>query len=302
MNDVASMLRRLKAIGRELSPEAVAASEALWAEAVLSALPPAGSIERELPYGEHERHRLDLFLPPGPTQAGALRPVWLFVHGGGFTGGDKHRPGSHLYDNVGRWAASEGWAAITMNYRLAPAHGWPAAAQDIARAIDWIGRHGADLGIDASRILLAGHSAGAAHAAGYIAQRDLHGAGHAGLRGAVLMSGIYDIEAMGTRPSVQSYFGRDPARHAVQSSVNGLADTRLPLLLTVAEEDPDGFHAQALTVLEHVAARWQRLPGFCVVPGHNHFTQVFHIGSRDRCLTPLLSAFAAANLGAAGPA
>lgn len=298
MNEYAHRRQQLKAIGRELTPEAVVASEALWADAVRRTMRSDASVLRDLRYGAHERHRLDLFLPPASKDA-APRPVFLFVHGGGFTGGDKHRPGSHLHDNVGRWAADEGLAGININYRLAPTHGWPSAAEDIARAIDWLGAHAQRLGIDASRIVLAGHSAGAAHVAGYIAHRGRHGSGYQGLRGAVLLSGIYDVPSMGSRPSVQAYYGSDPACHGARSSVDGLAEAELPLFVTVAEEDPDGFHAQALTLLKHIEARCRRLPAFCVVPGHNHFTQVFHIGSDDLRLARLLSTFVAASLGGA---
>lgn len=297
MNERAFRRQELRAIGRNLTPEAVAASEALWADAALRALRADTTVRRDLAYGDHARHRLDLFLPP--TTSGAAPPaVFLFVHGGGFTGGDKHRAGSYLYDNVGHWTAAQGLAAANINYRLAPEHGWPSAAEDIARAIDWLGTQAQTLGIDASRVVLAGHSAGAAHVAGYIAHRGRHSAGYRRLRGAVLLSGIYDVPAMGSRPSVQAYYGSDPAHHAARSSADGLAEAELPLLLTVAEEDPDGFHAQALTLMRHIEARRKRLPAFCVVPSHNHFTQLFHLGSEDSLLARFLSVFLEANLGA----
>lgn len=292
MNAAASRQAQLRAIGPALTPQAVAASEALWADAAPAALPAGARIQRDLAYGTHARQRLDLFLPP--TAPGTAPPaVLLFVHGGGFTGGDKHRAGSYLYDNVGHWAWSLGMASVHINYRLAPAHGWPSAAQDIASALDWLGQHAQRLGIDATRTVLVGHSAGAAHAAGYIAGHGRPNAGHTPPRGAVLLSGIYDVPAMATRPSVQAYYGSDPGAHALQSTLDGVAASGVPLLLAVAEHDPDGFHAQALALLARCTARHGRMPAFCVVPGHNHFTQLFHLGCGDPQASPLSQLLAA---------
>lgn len=292
MNASAHRRQRLLAIGRALTPQAVAASEALWADAAQHAVPPGTQVLRDLAYGPHERHRLDLFLPPAPAH-GSPPAVFLFVHGGGFTGGDKHRPGSHLYDNVGHWAMSQGMASVHINYRLAPAHGWPSAADDIGRAMDWLGAHAERLGVDATRTIAAGHSAGAAHVASYIAGHGQRGADRQPLRGAVLLSGIYDIPAMSRRPSVQSYYGSDPDAHALQSSVDGLAACELPLLLTVAEHDPDEFHAQAMALLARTTAQRGHMPAFCVVPEHNHFTQVFHLGCGGPHASPLSQLLAA---------
>src|ERR1700674_4697547 len=55
-------------------------------------------VTRDLKYGTDERHALDVFVP---DPAGASRrPVLMFVHGGGFTDGDKRIPDSPFYDNI----------------------------------------------------------------------------------------------------------------------------------------------------------------------------------------------------------
>lgn len=289
MDSSASRRQQLHAIGRELTPGAMSASEALWAGAITAHLHSGARVQRDLVYGEHERHRLDLFLPPA-ADTGASRAVFLFVHGGGFVAGGKHRPGSHLYDNIGHWAATQGWIGVNINYRLAPTHGWPSVALDIASAIQWLCANASRLRVDAPRIVLAGHSAGAAHVASYIAGHGRQGVAPQ-VRGAILLSGIYDVPVMASRPSVQAYYGTDATRLTARSSLDGLAATQLPLFVTAAEEDPGGFQAQALTLLRHLHAHQGRLPAFHVVPGHNHFTQAFHIGSDDHELTDLLLAF-----------
>ena len=62
------------------------------------------------------------------TARAASRPVLVFVHGGGFTGGNKSTPGSPFYDNVPLWAARNGLVGVNITYRLAPQHPWPAGA------------------------------------------------------------------------------------------------------------------------------------------------------------------------------
>ena len=102
----------------------------------------------------------------------------MFVHGGGFVGGDKHVPGTPMYDHIGAWAVRNGWVGVTITYRLAPEHTWPAGAQDVAAAVQWVRDNIASYGGDPSRIVLAGHSAGSVHVASYLAAS--RRSGHAG--------------------------------------------------------------------------------------------------------------------------
>lgn len=67
----------------------------------------APRLERDLAYGTDPRQRLDVHAAAGPGQPA---PVVLFVHGGGFVRGDKHVPGTPMYDHVGAWAVRHGAA------------------------------------------------------------------------------------------------------------------------------------------------------------------------------------------------
>jgi acetyl esterase len=94
-----------------------------------------------------------------PHQAqGAI--VWL--HGGGFAMGD--------LDTEHPWAAriahGSGAVVISVGYRLAPEHRFPAALDDAYAVLTWTAEHAAELGIDPGRIAVGGHSAGAGIAAG----------------------------------------------------------------------------------------------------------------------------------------
>ncbi len=110
-----------------------------------------GGDAAEFAYGTDPRQRLDITLPSG---AGPF-PVLVMVHGGAFRIGDK----SDL--PVPADLLSDGIAAVRVNYRLSGTDLWPAQAGDILAAIVFLQRQGASLGLDPSRIVLFGQSAGA---------------------------------------------------------------------------------------------------------------------------------------------
>jgi acetyl esterase/lipase len=87
-------------------------------------------IERDVKYGAADRNLLDVFMP---DTASSTRPVLIFVHGGGFTAGNKRGPnGSPFYDNIMLWVVKNGFVGVNVTYRLAPQSPWPAAAEDLS--------------------------------------------------------------------------------------------------------------------------------------------------------------------------
>ncbi len=104
------------------------------------------------------KHRLDLFLPAGDGW-----PVLVFVHGGGWTAGDKGlmAGGAAVYSNIGRFYASEGIGTAVINYRLQPKVSWREQVDDVARAVAWVHANVAEYGGDPGPLFLLGHSAGA---------------------------------------------------------------------------------------------------------------------------------------------
>jgi acetyl esterase len=90
------------------------------------------------------------------TERGAALPTLIYFHGGGWVMGDLD-----THDGVCRLIANAaGIAVISVDYRLAPEHKFPAAVDDAVTATEWIAAHGATLGIDASRLAVGGDSAG----------------------------------------------------------------------------------------------------------------------------------------------
>ncbi|MBP7337964.1 alpha/beta hydrolase, partial [Niveispirillum sp.] len=218
---------RIRALGTDFSVAQIQGSMALFAP-----MQPAvdeAMVRRDLSYGPDPRHRLDLF---GGGGGGARRPVLVFLHGGGFVGGDKGAPGAAFYNNVGAWAAAQGWLGVTATYRLAPAHPWPAGADDVARLVAWLKAEAAHHGGDPGRIVLMGQSAGAAHIASYVGGQGFAERAAVSIAGAIMLSGLYDVPSAARNPYQDAYFGTDPARFAAQSSIDGLATTSVPCLFT----------------------------------------------------------------------
>lgn len=197
-------------------------------------------VERDAKYGAADRNLLDIFMP---AAASSPRPVLIFVHGGGFVRGNRRIPGGPFNDNIMLWAVKNGYIGVNTTYRLAPQAIWPAGAEDVAAAVQWVSDQIATRGGDPARIYLMGHSTGAAHVADYVSRPELHKVKAGGLAGAILISGIYDMPATSVS-DYRVYYGADPARYAEQSPLPGLRMTTIPLMTVAAELDPAGFVQQ----------------------------------------------------------
>ena len=265
--------------GSALGPQVLAASRALYAEVQQPLLDAQPAIARDCAYGPHPRHRLDLYRT---GEASALRPVVLFVHGGGFVQGDKSADG---WPNaaVGRWAAGQGWLGAVMNYRLAPDHGWPAGGEDVLAVLDWLTANAADHGGDPERIVLLGTSAGAVHIATALRLRPA-----LAVRGCVLLSGLYGYTPLEGRDGL--YYG-DADLYAERMPRMAVAQTEVPLLLISAEFDPPRFHAEFLGLLQERLEQRGMMPRAYVASGHNHYTTALHLGSSDRRVADEITGF-----------
>jgi triacylglycerol lipase len=274
----ARVVAQIRAAGREITPEM---AQAMWG---LFAPLHAGrerltEVQRDLSYGPDPRHRLDVHRPT--SDDGQARPVFVFFHGGGFVRGDKHMPGTPFYGHIGTWAAEHGMLAVTPTYRLAPDHVWPAGAEDVAAALAWVRANIAQHGGDPGRIVLAGHSAGAAHVAGFLARYGTGAAAAPGLCGAALLSGIYDIVDAPPSPMHDAYYGSGKASYAERNPFPALIRCPIPTFFSTAQWNPSEFQRQALKV---IAARVERdgdIPPFVWVQGHNHISEIAALGVDD---------------------
>jgi acetyl esterase/lipase len=292
--DVLEISRRIRSFGREILP-AIEPTAALYAPFQEREVYRGVRLSRDLRYGADERHRLDVFAPESPHSARV--PVLLFVHGGGFVGGDKHMPGSPYNDNVALWAVRHGMIGVNMTYRLAPAHRWPAGREDVGGALAWVHAHIESHGGDPERVFLLGTSAGAVHAASYVVHRDLNPAAGPRAGGAILLSGMYDLSAASRNPMHVAYFGEDPTQYARASTRGGLLETSVPLLFVLTEMDPPEFQQQTIGLLQAFLAKRGQLPGFVYLPGHNHLSSTMHLNSPDAYLGDRIRDFVANSAG-----
>ncbi len=125
------------------------------ARAVLAPEPPEMGAVRDIKIGEGGAIPARLYRPLGSAPNAAL-PALIYFHGGGWVIGDLD-----THDVVCRQIANgSGGAVVSVDYRLAPEHKFPAAVEDAIAATAWIAAHGATLGIDTARLAVGGDSAG----------------------------------------------------------------------------------------------------------------------------------------------
>jgi acetyl esterase len=128
----------------------------------------------------------DVFVPPGDGPY----PVLVYLHGGGWICGspETHRKLCHRF-------AEAGYLTLSIDYRLAPEHPFPAPYDDCEYAVRWAAREAARWGGDASRLAIGGDSAGGnLSAAVAAALHDDPDAPH--ISAALLIYGVFDFAAM----------------------------------------------------------------------------------------------------------
>ncbi|MGA7050840.1 MAG: alpha/beta hydrolase [Mycobacterium sp.] len=113
-----------------------------------------------------------IYWPPTDPDDDTAQPVVLYFHGGGFVIGDLD-----TYDGSSRQhAVGAGAIVVSVDYRLAPEHPYPAAIEDAWAATLWVAGHGAEIGADTTRMAVAGDSAGG-NISAVMAQRARDGGG-----------------------------------------------------------------------------------------------------------------------------
>jgi len=143
-------------------------------------LPTIGALHEGVRLGPHLL--ADIMVPAGP----APFPVVLYLHGGGWAFGS-----ARSFRKLGMTFAHHGFLTVMLDYRLAPEHPFPAALDDVATALDWIGANAAAYGGTGERIAIGGDSAGANLAlAAAIRGPD---AVRSRLSALLLLYGVYDL-------------------------------------------------------------------------------------------------------------
>lgn len=244
-------------------------------------------VERDLAYGPHVRHRLDIYRPEVSAESPA--PVVVFVHGGGFVRGDMNA-NAQIYGNVPRYFARHGCIAVNVEYRLAPEAPFPGGAQDVAAAVRWVRDHvsayAGQGGADLSRMLLIGHSAGGSHVASYLCDPRVRPA-MPEVAGAVLISARLRADVLPDNPNapgVVAYYGEDPQRYGADAPTAHVDAMPVPAMVVIAEFENPHLDTYALEFCYRLALRDGRAPRFVQVRDHNHTSIVAHLDTGDDSL------------------
>jgi acetyl esterase/lipase len=162
-------------------------------------------VVRDAAFGPDPRQRLDVYAPV--ARSATPRPIIVFFYGGSWNSGTKNG-----YSFVGRALASRGFVVAIPDYRLVPQVRYPTFLEDNAAAVRWARSHSAEIGGDADRLVLMGHSAGAYDAAMLALDDRWLGVDRKAVKALVGLAGPYDFLPF-DGPVVQQTFGgaRDPA-------------------------------------------------------------------------------------------
>lgn len=294
----APQLAELHAMGRDWNADISAHRKAvidLYSPLVARAPKDGIHLIKDRSYGPHARQILDVFTPSSAN----ARPVVLFIHGGAFTRGNKSMNGD-VYDNVLFWFARRGFVGVNMEYRLAPEAPFPAGAQDVAAAVQWIGEHIAEHGGDPTRIVIVGHSAGGCHLGSYLLDPESGVEPSPGVRAAVFISARLRLDTRADNPNaanVVAYFGSDPATLAARSPLVHAERCRWPTMIAIAEYENRHLDTYGLEFAHRLAACKDKAPSVVQCRGHNHTSITAHFDTGDDDLGNAILAFLAQDCG-----
>lgn len=259
-----------------------------------AAIPP-GQVRSGIPYAgdaSEPAQRLNLFLPTGTGW-----PIVVFVHGGRWDEGSRDLTvgGADIYNNIGRYLATQGIGTAVIGYRLVPSVTWQAQAADVAAAAQWVGAHIGDYGGDARCIFLMGHSAGAQLAVR--SALDPAARGSAGepilpICGVIGVSGAgYDMDDqrtydLGNDPRFyEQRFGGTPGWRQDASPIRFVRAPRVtalpPFLLIHAGGDTAALKHQSQWLHETLISAGAE-SALTVVPGESHTRIVLTLSRADK--------------------
>jgi arylformamidase len=216
----------------------------------------------DLPYGESAAERLDLF--PTPREGS---PLLVYIHGGYWRALDKSD-----FSWIAPPFIDNGVAVAVVNYGLAPDTSIEEIVRQMVRALAWLYRKADDLGFNPQRIYVSGHSAGGHLTAMMMAalwQRYAEDLPPDLVKGALAVSGVFDLEPLVHAPFVNVDLKLDLERASALSPARMLPATKAPLCTAVGGDESAEFKRQSALL----AKRWpQNVVRDVPMAGFNHLT------------------------------
>jgi arylformamidase len=242
---------------------------ARWAEES-AALYRSEPVLRDLRYGPRPRHRIDFF-PAGSRG----RPTLFFIHGGYWQWCDKEDEAF-----VARGPLAHDINVAVVEYNLCPATSVDGIVAELHTALNWLTPRLLELGADRGRLCVGGSSAGA-HLAAMLA-------GRADVNGALLVSGLYDLEPI-LHLGLNAVIGLDEASALRNSPILHLPAAIGPTCFAVGA----GELPEMVRQTDDYYAAWTKagLPASLLhIDGTDHFTVMDELSRPDGQLTIALQA------------
>ncbi len=218
---------------------------------------PGVEVRRDIAYVDDAiaKHKLDLYLPKGKKNF----PMMVFYHGGAWKSGDRS-----LYPLLGNRFAKAGIGVAVPSYRLMPENPHPAQIEDAAAAFAWIYRNIEQIGADASKIYVAGHSAGG-HLAALLALDPewlkKYDISPGAIRGVASLSGVYNVSEM------------REFKNANASPIQFVHPRTPPFLITYCQWDYLGLPKQARDFAAALRKEFDEVR-LVYIPGESHISEI----------------------------
>lgn len=211
---------------------------------------------RDIAYGPDPQETLDLY----PAEGREPAPVHVFFHGGYWRAQDKAN-----FAFIAHTLVRQGVSAVIANYPLCPRVALDDVVAAARRCIAWLLANASAHGLDAGRLTLSGHSAGAHLVAAVLAEERLAPA----VAGALLVSGIFD-PTPAALTSVNADLHLSEAVIRRHDYERAAPHARCPVWVAAGGREPWQWVDQSLRYAQHLR-RHGLDAGVLVLPGYHHF-------------------------------
>ena len=221
----------------------------------------------DIRYGEGEKQKLDVF-----RCADSTAPTLVYVHGGYWQRGDKS-----IYSFIAPPFVAAGFNVVVVGYDLCPTVSITRISEEIREAMAFIWRNARELGINADRITVMGHSAGG-HITQMMMATDWPSFGKdlpADLvKSGIPVSPLSYLEPVRLTEALNAGIRMDPAEAEAESPMtNHPPITNAPQLVVVGSAETDEFHRQARMYAEKYGTADRKI-GLYFVPDVDHFDEL----------------------------
>ena len=236
------------------------------------------AMRRDIAYGADPTETVDLFFPA--TQHPGM-PVHVFIHGGYWRMFSKAD-----FSLVAETVTGAGAIAVIVDYALMPAVRMATIVDQVRRARRWVADHIAEYGGDPTQLSVSGHSAGA-HLATFLFNDPDE---DSGVRGALLLGGLYELEPLQSSFLREEIAITDP-EVAAFSPMRQRHDPKTRVSILVGEQETTPFHRQA-EVFAGILDAQGLVVSRQALPDRNHMNSVRDLGipgsDAATCLTALI--------------